>query len=347
MKGRHGGWRVGSWEFDGELFGWMRSWQAATLGKLFDDKLDDRNNMPDAMDIDTESAQGGGGGGGGGGGSATTHIAVTHTAAEANGTTANALSQAFMSWLSSRPGVTINPSISLIDLSSRNAGRGVFSTAPLSPDTPLFTIPYSSTLSVFTSPLTTTHIPSVMQRLNSQNPWMALVLALIYETRPDSEWKPYIDLLPREFDTLMFWTEQELEGLRGCAVVEKIGKAEAEEGFRDFLVPVVGENKELFKNTDVQFDTESTGELKEESLIQAAHRMASCIMSYSFDIENQKGSPEFPPPLTTASSAEELSDSDDEEAQHYKAMVPLADMLNADADENNVPSPQHMQYHQN
>ena len=37
----------------------------------------------------------------------------------------NVLSKRFMTWLKSRPGVSINPNITLVDLRSENAGRGV------------------------------------------------------------------------------------------------------------------------------------------------------------------------------------------------------------------------------
>jgi len=37
----------------------------------------------------------------------------------------NVLSERFMTWLKSRPGVSINPNIALLDLRSKNAGRGV------------------------------------------------------------------------------------------------------------------------------------------------------------------------------------------------------------------------------
>lgn len=261
----------------------------------------------------------------------------------------NVLSEQFMTWLKSRPRVFINPNIALVDLRSENTGRGVgtssnlnhhflpatsltltVSIGSLTPQTPLFTLPYSSTLSTLTSPLTTHLIPDTMTKLSQENPWMALVLVLLYETRADSEWKPYIDILPRDFDTLMYWTPSELETLTGSAILEKIGKDEAEEKFKSILGPIINTHKDLFQPTELQFN-DSTGEVDESSLLSCAHRMASCIMSYSFDIKK------------TVSHSNTTDDSDsgeegeeDGEAQHYKAMVPLADLLNADADKNNA-----------
>ncbi|KAF8457974.1 hypothetical protein BGX38DRAFT_1138974 [Terfezia claveryi] len=242
----------------------------------------------------------------------------------------NMLSEQFMTWLKSRPGVSINPNIALVDLRSENAGRGVISTAPLVPETPFFTLPHSSTLSVLTSPLTTKFIPDAMAKLGQENPWIALVLALLYETRPDSEWKPYIDILPRDFDTLMYWTPLELKSLTGSAVLGKIGKDEAEEEFKSMLGPIINSHRDLFQATELQFDVLTDG-VDESSLLSCAHRMASCIMSYSFDIKKTVSNPN-----TTDDSDSSSEDEEDEEAQYYKAMVPLADLLNADADKNNA-----------
>lgn len=74
----------------------------------------------------------------------------------------------------------------------------------------------------------------------TQNPLpQALIIVLIYETRPSSPWKPYIDLLPRNFNTLMYWTAAELAELQGSAVVAKVGKTEADAVFREKLWPIV------------------------------------------------------------------------------------------------------------
>lgn len=64
-------------------------------------------------------------------------------------------------------------------------------------------------------------------------------MVLIYETRPSSPWRPYIDVLPASFNTLMYWTNDELSELQASAVVAKIGKQDADELFRDKLWPIV------------------------------------------------------------------------------------------------------------
>lgn len=54
--------------------------------------------------------------------------------------------------------------------------------------------------------------------------------------------------------------------------------------------------------------------------------MGSIIMSYSFDLETAEHK----------ADDDSDSDSDEEEGKFYKGMVLMADMLNADADRNNV-----------
>ena len=96
--------------------------------------------------------------------------------------------------------------------------------SPLSAGETLFRLPRTSCLTPSTSslpPLT----PA--DALSSLSPWLQLTLLLVHESRPESPRKPYLDLLPAEFDMLMYWTPRELEWLRGSKVVDKIGHAEA------------------------------------------------------------------------------------------------------------------------
>ena len=61
----------------------------------------------------------------------------------------------------------------------------------------------------------------------------------------------------------------------------------------------------------------------ESVLLKLAHTMATLIMAYGFDLEVEQPD----------------TDSEDKESQDYrlpKGMIPLADMLNADGEYNNV-----------
>jgi SET domain-containing protein 6 len=181
-------------------------------------------------------------------------------------------------------------------------------------DETLFSIPRSTIL--------TTETSSIPKTISSelQDPWLSLILTMLYEHQQAqaSKWAPYFDVLPAEFDTLMFWSEAELKDLKGSAVVNKIGKASADATFEEQILPLVYQNVQAFNAQN----------LSNDQLLALCHRMGSTIMSYAFDLETAGG----------ASDEEEWEvDSEDGSGPVLpKGMVPLADMLNANADLNNA-----------
>lgn len=141
-----------------------------------------------------------------------------------------------------------------------------------------------------------------------------------YQQAQNSKWAPYFDVLPTDFDTLMFWSETELKGLQGSAVVNKIGKASADATFEEHILPLVYQNVEAF-NAQI---------LSNDQLLALCHRMGSTIMSYAFDLEKAGAG-------SDDEQEEWEEDSEDGSGPVLpKGMVPLADMLNANADLNNA-----------
>ncbi len=69
---------------------------------------------------------------------------------------------------------------------------------------------------------------TMRENLNMPDPW----LDLIYEghgvqylpRQENSAWKTYFKVLPHTFDTLMFWSQSELNELQASAVKDKVGK---------------------------------------------------------------------------------------------------------------------------
>jgi SET domain-containing protein 6 len=159
----------------------------------------------------------------------------------------------------------------------------------------------------------------VLSQLDKE-PWLELILVMLYEygCGDDSQWKAYFDILPSEFDTLMYWTPAELGQLQASAVVKKIGKESADALFKEKIIPLVVKEPGVFG---------FTSEVGEQEVLERAHRMASTIMAYAFDIEQQERDVD-----------EEGYATEEEDADLEKGMVPLSDMLNADADRNNVSS---------
>ncbi|CBF71002.1 hypothetical protein AN6568.2 [Aspergillus nidulans FGSC A4] len=233
-------------------------------------------------------------------------------------------SDEFTTWLSSRPGVKVNSKIRIADLRANAAGRGVVAQADIDEDEELFAIPRDLVLSTHNSKLK----DLLSQDLDQLGPWLSLMLVMIFEYLQGgkSTWAPYFKVLPQNFDTLMFWSPEELEELQGSAVVEKIGKQGAEESILKLIIPVVRANPALFPpiNGLASYD----GDVGAQALLGLAHTMGSLIMAYAFDIETPENEDER--------EGEDGYLTDEEEEQSSKGMVPLADMLNADAYRNNA-----------
>ncbi|KAL3480675.1 hypothetical protein BJX99DRAFT_254343 [Aspergillus californicus] len=233
-------------------------------------------------------------------------------------------SDEFASWLVSLPGVTVNSKIRIADLRGNAAGRGVVAQSDVVEGEELFTIPRDLVLSTHNSKLK----GLLSQDLEELGPWLSLMLVMIYEFLQGdrSAWAPYFKVLPRDFDTLMFWSPSELQELQGSAVVEKIGKDGAETSILEGIAPIVRSHPSLFPPVDGL--ASYSGDAGTRVLLNLAHTMGSLIMAYAFDIEKQENEDER--------EGEDGYLTDEEEEQSSKGMVPLADMLNANADMNNA-----------
>ncbi|KHN94930.1 SET domain protein [Metarhizium album ARSEF 1941] len=229
---------------------------------------------------------------------------------------------AFMQWFKALPGAAFSNSIEIADLRCRDAGRGIIALVDIPADTALFTIPRRAIIDSDTSSLRE-KLPNLFESQGDEDeeqaldPWSALILIMMYEVflGDRSKWKPYIDVLPLEFDTPMFWSEEELSHLQASATVNKIGKVVAEEMFRTRLIPAIRGNPSLFVNSS---------ECSDDDLIRLAHRMGSTIMAYAFDLESEEA------------DDDDGSDGwvEDREGKSMMGMIAMADILNADAEFN-------------
>lgn len=190
----------------------------------------------------------------------------------------------------------------------------------------LFSIPRGLVLSAQNSKLK----DLLSQDLEELGPWLSLILVMMYEylLGEQSAWAPYFKILPKSFDTLMFWSPSELRELQGSAIVSKIGKEGAEDSIMQMIAPVVRANPSLFPSVDGLASWD--GEAGSHALLRLAHIMGSLIMAYAFDIEKVEDEDD------ENNDEEDGYVTDDEQDQSSKGMVPLADILNADADRNNV-----------
>ena len=141
---------------------------------------------------------------------------------------------------------------------------------------------------------------------------------LIESLRGDSNWAPYLAILPQQLDSLVFWSADEISQLQASTVSQKIGREKAEEMFAQHVAPLGLSN----------YDT------------KVLHHVASIIMAYAFDIPEEKPMDVENGNGNGNSAGEEeeddlVSDNGDDE-KTILSMIPLADMLNADADRNNA-----------
>ena len=203
-------------------------------------------------------------------------------------------------------------------------------------DTPLFSIPRNTIICAATSTLRD-RIPGIFDLENddaglsdsededgsassSQDSWTLLILILIHEylRGEASPWKPYLDVLPSAFDTPMFWSPAELSELQASAVVAKVGKEDANRMIAAKILSVVRAHEDVFFPC-------AGARLDDAQLLELAHRMGSAIMAYAFDLEKDDENEE---------ANEEDEWVEDRAGKTMLGMVPMADILNADAEFN-------------
>ncbi|KAH8177051.1 SET domain-containing protein [Sarocladium implicatum] len=243
----------------------------------------------------------------------------------------DARTAAFLSWFKAQPGAQFSDSIALQNLTSRNAGRGIVAVGDIAADTTLFTIPRDMVMTMQTSKVVQApELKAVFSRDEEDGAddanedskpdgWSKLILVMIYECLlgDGSKWKAYFDVIPEEFETPMFWAEEEVEQLQASALRNKIGKASAETMFRQKVLPHIRHNPHVFQASE---------NLSDEDLVRVCHRMGSAIMAYAFDLDDNEDEDE--------EGENEDGWMEDREAEGLMGMVPMADMMNADAEFN-------------
>lgn len=232
-------------------------------------------------------------------------------------------SASFLEWFNKLPGASFSDAIEIVDLRFRHAGRGIIATQDIPADTEIVSIPRNAIISSETSELKNI-LPALFESHGDEDDeqaldsWSALVLVMMYEffLGDQSKWKPYLDVLPDSFDTPMFWSDEELSHLQASAVVNRIGKASAEDMFRTRLIPAIRQNPDVFA---------ASRDYGDHDLIKLAHRMGSTVMAFAFDLENDG-----------AAADDDEADGwvEDQEGKSMMGMVAMADMLNADAEFN-------------
>ncbi|ODV78817.1 SET domain-containing protein [Suhomyces tanzawaensis NRRL Y-17324] len=273
--------------------------------------------------------------------------------------------KAFIQWLAEH-NVSVSPKVEIADLRAQNQGRGLVATQDIKDDEVLFTIPRSAMLNVDNSSLVTDH-PELRPKLFALNQWESLIITLLYEIqvkKQDSPWHQYFCMLPildsdnYTFNQLMFWSEKDLKHLEPSLILDRIGKDISEAMYAKLFPTVVVQDLGLA--------------LLQLVTLEDYHRVASIIMSYSFDVDR--------PDFDSEEESEDEEDEDEEEDEennkkpkndnskdasskkakqvkknhdaqdddasyddahllndgYFKSMIPLADTLNANTNLHNA-----------
>jgi N-lysine methyltransferase SETD6 len=246
-------------------------------------------------------------------------------------------SLAYTTWLKNS-GVWVNEKVKIADLRDIGRGRGMSMSLPLNSSAinrtfemancivvasstleaneALFRIPYSLILCSFTSSCPQTLLHPLQLDNKRRTHWFKQILVLLYERAlgAESKWAPYVAILPQEFDTPIFWTADELAELQACDVVNQIGREEMDSLFQKHVVPLV-----LASPSSFGFDANDND--LERKIYYQLHVCASILMAYAFDLNKEEGDGD--------------EDEDKEpEFPHVTALVPPADILNADEEHN-------------
>ncbi|KAF7305874.1 Ribosomal lysine N-methyltransferase 4 [Mycena chlorophos] len=244
---------------------------------------------------------------------------------------------AVLTWFTTNGGTIDSASVGFTEFDG--AGRGAAALCDIPEGHVLFKIPRSLLLSTATSALPRRVGLEQWRARKMHRGWAGLILCMMWETANGaaSRWAPYLESLPSTFDTPMFWSEEDLEELRGTSVVEKLGKADAEKDFSEKSRP------DIFPPATIpSFYT-----------LEVYHIMGSRILSRSFDVEKDESESESEGEgdvgNTSSGStmdvdephAPEQEDGEDSNSENGEdegededdsivvSMVPLADMLNA------------------
>ncbi|KAK0476718.1 SET-domain protein [Armillaria novae-zelandiae] len=245
---------------------------------------------------------------------------------------------AFISWFEHNNGYIDTQHVGFHTFPSSEGGRGSVALQDIPEGHTLFTIPRSLVISTRTSLLPEHFGQDEWKNRQLDRGWAGLILCMM--------WAPYLDTLPNEFDTPMFWAESDLSALKGTSVVDKLGKADAEQDYVEKVLPAIQNRPDLFQP---EFNSVHYS-------LHQYHVMGSRILSRSFNVEKWEDELEDdelaaqtnsmdvddPAPLTSASSdsperahGEEVAEDNEEEEEEEEedasdiSMVPVADLLNA------------------
>ncbi|KAF9527317.1 hypothetical protein CPB83DRAFT_768637 [Crepidotus variabilis] len=253
----------------------------------------------------------------------------------------------FFRWFETLGGYLDREAIDIAQMPASEGGRGVVALIDIPEGQTLFSMPRTLLLGVQTSNLRFAFGEEAWKAAKLHERWSGIILCLMWEAAkgPESRWAPYFDIMPIEFDTPMFWSNDELAELNGTAVADKIGKEQVEADYHQKVLPAMKSRSDLF----------SPDAIPKYYSLEVYHLMGTRLLTRSFTIEQETDEE----PATTSQAEDTITagdistendhvdapleakgedededededaDNEDEDTQTTMVMVPMADMLNA------------------
>ncbi|KAF8629885.1 hypothetical protein AX15_003242 [Amanita polypyramis BW_CC] len=251
---------------------------------------------------------------------------------------------AFVDWFSTNGGYLDVDSVRFKTFPISEGGRCMVASRDIEEGQTLFSIPRRLMLSTENCSLPSLFGLEEWKKMELDKGWTGMILCMMWEQAKGkaSKWSEYLSILPDRFDTPMFWDRNDLYELEGTVVVEKIGKDQANQEYLKKILPALQSRTDIFP-----LDTWTS-----EYSLETYHIMGSRILSRSFHVEpwhdasedSVDANPEDTNEDVDATLADSPRDADipgetdaeeDEEGVNV-AMVPMADMLNARFESENV-----------
>lgn len=212
----------------------------------------------------------------------------------------------FLEWLPT-VGIKLSKNVKIVDSRDEHQGRSMICINDVKEGEKLFSVPETASLNIITGSLGKLDESYLGILLSKVEHWHGLILTILYEWKylgEKSKWWPYFQVLPDQFDTLIYWDKEDLDKLKPSLVLERLGEQQS----KDMYVKVL----ELMKTFNV---ADRIGEVTYDDF----QRVASWIMAYSFDKE------------ITAENSEVVGEEDDDE-EEVEEEVEITEDNNEDED---------------
>lgn len=124
----------------------------------------------------------------------------------------------FVAWFQHNGGVLDTSTMGITNFPG--SGHGAVALQDIPENHTIFTLPRSLTLSTQTSTLPAAFGYEAWRKHKLHKGWVGLILCMMWEEAQGNKgkWFTYLASLPTQFDTPIFWSDEELQELQGTAV---------------------------------------------------------------------------------------------------------------------------------